>query len=215
MFNVTFYYSIISDGLLGVTISGDLTCNEHVENIVANAGKRVYMLYQLKRAEIGQHDLVTIYVSVIRPVLEYACPVWHTNLNKHLTESIETVQKRALKCIYPGNEYADILCLPNLPCLKKRRDSLCTKYFQNINIDTNMFFKLKTSKITRWHDFTLGKRHSSLDFRKYYFTQMTVNELNNLSADCVDSSSINMFKNRIDHYVVGQDRLRFVHVDSR
>ena len=62
------------------------------------------MLYQLKRAGIGQHDLVTIYVSVIRHVLEYACPVWHTNLNKHITESIETVRKRALKCIYPGNE---------------------------------------------------------------------------------------------------------------
>ena len=73
-----------------------------------------------------------IYVSVIRPVLEYACPVWHTNLSNHLTESIDTVQKRALKCIYPGNEYADILCLTNLPCLKKRRDSLCKKYFQNI-----------------------------------------------------------------------------------
>ena len=102
------------------------------KNIVAKVGKRVYMLYQLKRAVIGQHDLVTIYVSVIRPVLEYACPVWHNNLNKHLTESIETVQKTALKCIYPGNEYADMLCVTNLPCLKERRDSLCKKYFQNI-----------------------------------------------------------------------------------
>ena len=72
------------------------------------------MLYQLKRAGIGQHDLVTIYVSVIRPVLEYACLVGHINLNIHLTGSIETVQKRALKCIYPGNEYADILYLTNL-----------------------------------------------------------------------------------------------------
>ena len=60
--------------LLGVTISSDLTWNKHVENIVAKAGKRGYMLYQLKRTGIGQHDLVTIYVSVIRPVLEYACP---------------------------------------------------------------------------------------------------------------------------------------------
>ena len=66
---------------LGVPISSDLTWSKHVENIVAKAGNRVYMLYQLKRAGIGQHDLVTIYVSVIRPVLEYACPVWHTNLN--------------------------------------------------------------------------------------------------------------------------------------
>ncbi len=120
--------------LLGVAITNDLTWNKHVAGIVAKAGKKVYMLYQLKRAGIGQHDLVTIilYVSVIRPVLEYACPVWNTNPNKHLTESIETVQKRALQCIYPGNEYADILCLTSLPCLKERRDSLCKKYFQNI-----------------------------------------------------------------------------------
>ena len=90
------------------------------------------MIYELKGAGIGQHDLVTIYVSVIRPVLEHACPVWYTNLNRHLTESIETVQKRALKCIYPGNEYADILFLTNLQCLKERRDSLCKKYFQKI-----------------------------------------------------------------------------------
>ena len=46
--------------LLGVTISSDLMWNKHVENIVAKAGKIVYMLYQLKRAGIGQHDLVTI-----------------------------------------------------------------------------------------------------------------------------------------------------------
>ena len=46
--------------LLGVTISSDITWHKHVENIVAKAGKRVYMLYQLKRAGIGQHDLVTI-----------------------------------------------------------------------------------------------------------------------------------------------------------
>ena len=67
------------------------------------------MLYQLKRAGTDQHDLVTcnsnvsMHVSVIRHVLEYACPVWHTNVNRHLTESIETIQKRALECIYPGN----------------------------------------------------------------------------------------------------------------
>ena len=69
--------------LLGVTISSDLTWDKHVENIVAKAGKRVFMLYQLKIAGIGQHDLVTICVSVIRPALEYACPVWHTNLTRH------------------------------------------------------------------------------------------------------------------------------------
>ena len=46
------------------------------------------MLYQLKRAGIRQTDLVNEYVSVVRPVLEYACPVWHTNLPKYLSENI-------------------------------------------------------------------------------------------------------------------------------
>ena len=60
---------------LVVILSRDITWNKHVENIATKAGKRVYMLYQLKRAGIRQHDLEPIYVSVIRPVLEYACPV--------------------------------------------------------------------------------------------------------------------------------------------
>ena len=46
---------------------------------------------------------------------------------------IRTIRTRwHLCCIYPGNEYADILCLTNPPCLKERRDSLCKKYFQKI-----------------------------------------------------------------------------------
>ena len=68
--------------MLGVTISNNLTWSKHVDNIFSKAGKRVYMLYQLKRADISQNDLVKIYVSIIRPVLEYSCPVWSTSLPK-------------------------------------------------------------------------------------------------------------------------------------
>ena len=40
----------------------------------------------------------------------------------------------ALKyCFYPGNEYADILCLTNLPCLEEIRDSLCNTLFPKYN----------------------------------------------------------------------------------
>ena len=61
---------------------------------------------------------------------------------------------------------------------------------------------IKTGKITRGHDFTLVQGQNRLDFRKYSFSQRTVNEWNKLSADCVHSSSVNMFKNRIDNYLV-------------
>ena len=76
--------------LLGVTISHDLSWNKHVENIVKKAEKRLYMLYQLKRAGISQSDVVTVYLSVVRRVLEYVCPVWHTNLQQYLSANNDT-----------------------------------------------------------------------------------------------------------------------------
>ena len=83
--------------LLGVTLSNDLTWNRHVDCIVK------------KRAGINQLDLVTVYISVVRPVLEYACPVWHTNLPEYLSDSIEWIQTRAKEYIFPGKSYNDIL----------------------------------------------------------------------------------------------------------
>ena len=69
-------------------------------------------------------------------------------------------------------------------------------------MDRNICFKIKTGKITKEHDFTIVKGQSRLDVRRYYFSQRTINEWNKLSADCVHSSSINMFKNRTDYYLV-------------
>ena len=115
--------------LLGVTISQDLTWNKHVDNSVKKAGKRFYMLYQLKRAGITQKDLVSVYVTVVRPILEYACPVWHTNLPQYLSDNVEVIQKRALKCCFPGLGYAETLRRVNLDTLNVRRDSILSKIF--------------------------------------------------------------------------------------
>ena len=40
------------------------------------------------------------------------------------------------------------------------------------------------------------------DMRKYSFSQRVINEWNKLSYDCVNSSSVNMFKNRIYRYTL-------------
>ena len=71
------------------------------------------------------------------------------------------------------------------------------------NIDSNIFFsKLRNVKKTRGHNYTLVKKQSRLDVRKYSFSQRTINVWNNLSTDCVHASSVNMFKNKIDKYLV-------------
>ena len=44
--------------------------------------------------------------------------------------------------------------------------------------------------------------YSRLDVRKFSFSQRTINVWNKLPAECVLASSVNMFKNRIDKYIV-------------
>ena len=70
------------------------------------------------------------------------------------------------------------------------------------NIDSNIVFEIKESKITRWHSFTLVKTQRRLDVGKFSFSQRTLNVWNKLSTECVHASSVNMFKNRIDKYLV-------------
>lgn len=43
-----------------------------------------------------------MYLSGIKPILDYA---WNTRLPKYLSDNIELIQKRALRCIYPGQLY--------------------------------------------------------------------------------------------------------------
>ena len=55
------------------------------------------------------------------------------------------------------------------------------------------FFKIKESKITRGHNFTLVKKQSRLDVRKFSFSQRTINVWNRLATECVQSSSVNNY----------------------
>ena len=64
------------------------------------------------------------------------------------------------------------------------------------------FFEIKESKITRGHNFTLVKKQSILDVRKFSFSQRSINVWNKLLTECVHASSVNVLKNRIDKYLV-------------
>ena len=70
------------------------------------------------------------------------------------------------------------------------------------DVDRNMFFKLKEGNRTRGHKSALIKEQCRLEMRKYSFSQSVVNEWNKLSNDCINASGVNMFKNRINIYLI-------------
>ena len=87
--------------VLGIIVSSDLTWNAHVAYIVSKACRRLYIIYQLLRSGVSCSDIIAVYCSLIRSVLEYCCPVWHCGLTDSLTADIECVQKRVLRLIFP------------------------------------------------------------------------------------------------------------------
>ena len=70
--------------------------------------------------------------------------------------------------------------------------------YEGLNKD--MFFRIKNDSITRGHSLALVKSHSRLDIRKYTFSQRVVNDWNKLPEECINATSVNMFKNKIDQY---------------
>ena len=69
------------------------------------------------------------------------------------------------------------------------------------DVDRSMFFKLKEGSRTRGNKAALVKEQCRLDMRKYSFDTV-INEWNKLPNDCVNASSVNLFKNRIDRYMI-------------
>ena len=106
------------------------TWNTHVDHILKKANSRLFALRLLKKAGLVLIDLITIYCSVIRSILEYASPVWAA-LPDFLSSHLESVQKRALKIIYPDISYYEALQTSKLKTLECRRDELCRRFINS------------------------------------------------------------------------------------
>ena len=67
-------------------------------------------------------------------------------------------------------------------------------------LNKDMFFRIKNDSKNRGHRLALVKCHSRLDIRKYSFSQRVVNDRKKLPEECINATSVNMLKNRIDKY---------------
>ena len=90
--------------LLGVHLSHNLSWSIHCDYIVKRARKRLYVLRVLMKSGLPPADLIQVYCSLVRPILEYASPVWAA-LPNCLVQLVESVQKSALGIIFPDCSY--------------------------------------------------------------------------------------------------------------
>ncbi len=112
-------------------INDKLNWQEHVDKLHKKASSRLYFVSKLKRTKMSSSDIVKVYVSLVRPVLEYACQLWHAGLTDHQRDMLESIQQRALKIAFLSQDYDDALVSAKLQSLFQRRQELCRRLFNS------------------------------------------------------------------------------------
>ena len=128
---------VIEFNYLGVWLSDNMSWSTHIEKSSTRALKQVGLIYRKFYQYFSPECLQQLYLSFVRPVLEYAVPVWDPHCSDHV-QTLERVQKFALKMCYKGwkDDYDSLLTRSGLQSLNERRKylKLCyTKLYTNIS----------------------------------------------------------------------------------
>ena len=140
--------------LLGVFIQSNLKWDTHVNSMIRRGNSRLYILRKLKHHGLSPPDLVTIYLSIVQPVLEYAVPVWAGGITRQHSESLERVQKRACRIILGRNytRYSEARDQLHLPSLSDRRNSLCVSFAKTMLVPSSKLHHLLPPRTTHGHN---------------------------------------------------------------
>ena len=129
--------------LLGVYLTNDLKWSVNTTNICKKVNQRLYLVRKLKHFGLQKEELITAWRSILRPITEYAVPLWHSGLTEKDSYRIELLQKKALGiilgCVYVDNKryysldnkivsYDEALQKLSLTTLNERREVLTTKF---------------------------------------------------------------------------------------
>ena len=125
---------VLKAKVLGLTLSSNLKWNNYDE-IVKKYRKRLYCLSQLKCSGLKPPELIQFYRTCIRPITEYASPVFQDCLPAYLSKDIESIQRRAMRISFPSLSYKEALDEADLISLSICRQSLTDKLFTKVTTD--------------------------------------------------------------------------------
>ena len=118
---------------LGVWLSEDLKWNAHIQQITNKARRQAGLIYRRFYKHSNPQCLKQLYLSFVRPHLEYAAPVWNPHHTSQIA-SIEKVQKFALRMCYKDwrEQYVSLLERSGIQSLADRRKLLDICYLYQL-----------------------------------------------------------------------------------
>jgi len=148
-----------------------------------------------------------IYLSLVRPHLDYAASIWSPHMKKDKT-LLENVQKFALRMTTRSWDisYQDLLELVDLPTLEHRRleARLCLLYRILHNLcyfDSSVFALNPSFNHRRSHPLSLMHSHPFAHTNSYFysFVPHTITLWNSLNPTTVTAPSLATFRNSLNY----------------
>ena len=189
---------------LGVITDQKLKFHNHTSAAI----KKNSVLGLIKRsfAALDKTILPKLYMSMVRPHLEYGNVIWGPHFKGDM-EVIEKVQKRATRMIpdlrhLPYRNRLEALSLPSLSYRRRRGEMImCYKIITNkVDINRDNFFTLNKLS-TRGHEFKLRKdQRFTKQPRCQNFSIRCIDDWNSLPSQVIRAKSTNEFKNLLDKH---------------
>ena len=151
---------------------------------------------------------IRLFNTFVRPILEYASPVWSPHLKRDITV-VERVQKYFTKCLrgLSNKSYTDRLAALNQSSLQLRRlrtDLIFLYKILHGLVDNSLksLFTLSADVVTsdrslRGHAWKLQKPKPRTDMLKYDYFCRVINYWNALPKHVVETKSLPVFKQRL------------------
>ena len=184
--------------LLGTVITDDLKWARNTEEIVKSANLRLRILHEAAKFTKKISDLKIIYMMFIRSKLDSSSVVWHNSLTEKDTNSLERVQKAAVKVILKNNykDYESALEMLNLDTLCERRRKQCLKFAKDC---------LKHEQMKKM--FPLNEKNSTIETRhneKY--------KINKANTERYKNSAIPFFQTLLneEEKIKNNERKRYI-----
>ena len=123
---------------LGLRLQSNGRWKRQIDHMISRSSKRLSILKYYSRW-FSRKTLRQLYLSYIRPLLEYGDYVW-CNICKHEEEALENIQLSAMRCITGnkiGTSHFGLYKEVDLPTLKTRRySSRMIKFYEIMNRET-------------------------------------------------------------------------------
>jgi hypothetical protein len=191
---------------LGVTISDDGSWNKHIELVIDKAYSRLNIHCMLK-FRLDRLSLEKLYLSFIRPLLEYGSVVWDPH-NIYLINILENVQIEAMRIISGGTKLTSLRELYKETGLLKLKDRWenhkliqlfkMQNYLTPASLSTlipNRFQDVHTYNTRHNNVFPLPRTRTSL--YASYFLPSTLKIWNSLPPEIKDCPSLSILKSRL------------------